>query len=89
MMPRTTLDSYYTHGEDHNGTYMLLATVYGWQHPVACRAICPDGKTRTVRLSQAADTFFSWPGRVTIGKRTVRGFVSIEDERYIFTPYQF
>lgn len=52
----------------------------GWHHPHAARAMCPDGKVRTVRLSQAADTFFTWParGRATAGGRTVRGYVGYD-----------
>ena len=61
----------------------------GWQHPVAIRgALCPDGRRRTVRLNQDADTYFSWPGRTTtIGGRSVRGFVMTEDDDWKFTPY--
>jgi hypothetical protein len=50
-----------------------------WRNPVSCRAICPDGKTRRVRLNQAPDTFFSWSGRVTIGGKTRKCFVSADD----------
>jgi len=67
-----------------------VVTGYGeWQHPVAIRkALCPDGVRRTIRLNQQADTYFSWPGRTTIKGRSVRGFVTTENDDYTFTPYQ-
>lgn len=61
-------------------------------HPDTCiRCLCPDGKRRTVRLGLDADTAFSWPGRCSIGGKTVRGFVTgcelmgQEDRRFV--PY--
>lgn len=66
-----------------------LITGYGpWHHPIAVRgALCPDGRRRTVRLNQSADTYFSWPGRTTIGGRSVRGAVySTQDGDYTFEP---
>jgi hypothetical protein len=48
-----------------------------WRHPQVVRgALCPDGKRRSVTLGQAADTYFSWPGRASINGRTVSGFVT-------------
>lgn len=48
-----------------------------WQHPYkAVDVLCFDGKRRTVRLNLEASTWFCWPGRCTIGKKTVRGYVS-------------
>lgn len=48
-----------------------------WQHPwYVLNCLCEDGKRRTIRLNQAADTFFSWPGRASIGGKTVRGYVT-------------
>lgn len=51
-----------------------------WQHPWIIRNImCPDGRRRTAYLGQDADTFFSWPARVKIAGKWVRGFVSGPD----------
>ena len=50
-----------------------------WGHPHAAYALCLDGKVRKVRLNQAADTWFSWPGMVTIKGVTVRGFITGTD----------
>ncbi len=48
-----------------------------WQHPWLIRNIlCPDGRRRTAYLGPDADTFFSWPARVKIAGRWVKGFVS-------------
>lgn len=48
-----------------------------WGHPHAVKdAICEDGKRRTVRLNQQADSAFSWPGRTSINGKTVRGYVT-------------
>lgn len=48
-----------------------------WDHPWLMRNVeCPDGKRRTVYLSPYADTSFSWPGRVKIQGRWIKGFVS-------------
>lgn len=51
-----------------------------WGHPHAAYAICFDGKVRKVRLSQQTDSFFSWPGRVTIKGVTVRGYIAFTDD---------
>lgn len=46
-------------------------------HPDTCiRCLCEDGKRRTIRLGIDADTYFSWPGRTSIGGKTVRGYVT-------------
>jgi len=67
------------------------ATWYGnsfWSHPWYVRGvICADGKRRTVRLNEAPDTYFSYPGRASIGGRTVRGFVHTDDQDTYFTVY--
>ena len=62
-----------------------------WGHLSHCiDALCEDGKRRTVRLGVDADTFFSWPGRASVGGRTVRGFVtSYEREEDGVRDYRF
>lgn len=49
----------------------------------------PDGAKRVV-LCGLPDTFFSIPARARVNKRTVKGFVSVNESRtgFIFTPYQ-
>lgn len=43
------------------------------------RAMCSDGKVRNLkRIAQTADTFFSIPAAVNVGKRTVSGYVTVE-----------
>jgi hypothetical protein len=52
-----------------------------WGRPRLVRnARCPDGRRRTVYLGADADTFFSWPGRVSIAGRWVRGFVAVQTD---------
>lgn len=57
---------------------------YFWK---SVQASCPDGRVRKVRArhhvfdgSMAADTFFSVPARVSVGKKTVTGYLSCTDE---------
>jgi hypothetical protein len=61
-----------------NGTGMIT-NGNPWQHPYAALARCPDGKIRRVRLNREADTFFSWPGRVSAYGKTMRGYVTKAD----------
>lgn len=56
-----------------------------WNHPSHCiGALCDDGKRRIVRLNLQADTLWSWPGRASVGGRTVRGWVEARDGDYLF-----
>ncbi len=62
-------------------------------HPDTCiRCLCEDGKRRTVRLGIDADSYFSWPGRASIGGRTVRGYVTgrelLGQKAYAFITYK-
>ena len=60
-----------------------------WQHPYKARArLEGDGRILTIRLNQAPDTAFSWGGRTTVGKKSVRGFVHNVDGQLFFTPYK-
>lgn len=54
-----------------------------WQHPVIARAEFSDGVIRTVRLNQQADTYFSWSGRTSYKRHTVRCFVTCEDGKVL------
>ena len=58
-----------------------------WEHLRAAYALCFDGKVRKVRLNQQADTWYSWPGRVTINGVTVRGYVTGTDDGLEFVLY--
>jgi hypothetical protein len=61
-----------------------------WQHAWYVRdALCEDGRRRTVRLNQQADTYFSWAGRTTIGGKSVRGFVSGDDKETTFIAFKY
>lgn len=68
-------------GDETTGMYALKQSM--WQHPIIALAEFPDGKIRTVRLNQSADSFFSWPGRTSYKRRTVKCFVCCEDGRYM------
>jgi hypothetical protein len=88
-MAKNNVAGYYqtTRRPEAKGTARYL--VGPWQHTVAFDAICPDGKVRRVRANQSPDTFFSHPGRCTIGKRTVRGYVTVgQDGEYLFNIYR-
>lgn len=63
-------------------------------HPM--KAICPDGKTRTVRVrayyacghvALHADTAFSVPARCQVNGKTVTGFVTPEDGYAFFQDH--
>lgn len=45
---------------------------------VIAKAMCEDGVVRTIRLnSTGPDTFFSHPGRTSIKRKSVRGYVTM------------
>lgn len=54
-----------------------ITTCAPWGLNVACRAICPDGRVRSVRIAQTADTFFSTPASVRVRGKTVSGYVTV------------
>ena len=45
----------------------------------AIGALCADGVRRTVRLTNGTPTGKTWPGRASIGGKTVRGYVRTPD----------
>jgi hypothetical protein len=53
------------------------------------RAYClfPDGKMRVVQCG-IPDTFFSIPAIVSIAGNRIRGFITSEEEGFIFNPYK-
>jgi hypothetical protein len=72
------------YGETRNygrGTSITVRSPWGLY--VSAKALCSDGKVRTVsRISITADTFFSVPAAVTVYKngarRTVSGYITFE-----------
>lgn len=59
------------------GTYLDMR--YPWGTYVAGRALCSDGRVRTLkRIAETADTFFSVPAAVTVHGRTVSGYVTVD-----------
>lgn len=56
-----------------------LTQSFPWGLYVGGKALCSDGKVRTLkRISETADTFFSVPAAVTVKGRTVAGYVTVE-----------
>ena len=49
------------------------------------RAICSDGKVRTITVG-IPDTYFTIPGHTTINGKYTRGYVSVNDDgEYVFS----
>ena len=56
-----------------------LETAGPWQVFIGARALCPDGKVRKVkRIGQVGDTFFSIPAAISLKRKTVTGFLTIQ-----------
>ena len=56
-----------------------LTQSYPWGLFIGGRALCSDGKVRALkRIAPTADSFFSVPASVTVGGRTVAGYVTVE-----------
>jgi hypothetical protein len=56
-----------------------LDQTYPWGWFTGGRVLCADGQVRSLkRIAPTADTFFSIPASVTVGRRTVAGYVTIE-----------
>lgn len=49
---------------------------------------CEDGVCRTAFATAEADTFFSIPACVYVGKKTVSGFLTYDEEGYRFVVNQ-
>lgn len=47
-------------------------------------AVCDDNQRRTAYITGEPDTFFSVPARVNVGKRSVSGWLGVEDGLYRF-----
>lgn len=48
-------------------------------------ALCADGRARRALVANHADTFFTVPARVSVGGKTVTGFLWIDDGVTKFT----
>ena len=64
-----------------NGPWVQLVGVLG--------AICDDGVARTVHRIGVPDTFFSAPGVVYVGGKTVSGFVTCDESGYKFKAFEY
>lgn len=61
------------------GEHTHLLVDYPWGRFAGGRVMCSDGKVRSLkRISECADTFFSVPAAVNVGKVTVSGYVTVE-----------
>jgi hypothetical protein len=50
---------------------------------------CSDGESRTIRRIGVPDTAFSAPGDTRVKGKTVTGFVTCDEEGYIFIANEF
>lgn len=58
-----------------SGTYVVNQLPWGLF--VSAKALCSDGKVRTVsRIAQTADTFFSIPASIRVKGKTVAGYIT-------------
>ena len=63
----------YAHGTE-------LRTRQPWGINTYCRAVCPDGKVRTMsRIAIVADTFWTIPAKVNVRGVSVKGYVDFVD----------
>lgn len=61
-----------------------------WATYVGGKAKCSDGKIRKLkRIAICADTFFSVQASVNVGKKTVAGYVSTDEEGVKFHAYTY
>ena len=49
-------------------------------------AVCPDGTRRMAYATGEPDSYFSIPARIRVRGTIARGFLSLEDGRWLFTP---
>lgn len=69
------------------GTALTVSYPWGWNVRRGTRALCSDGKVRSVvRISETADTFFSIPAAVKVNGKTVSGYVTLETLEGWSTP---
>lgn len=67
---------------------MIARIVYGGgmaRIPVkAVNVMCPDGNRRAVDLDHKHDDFLGMSGKVRVGKRAARGYITHYDDDLIF-----
>jgi hypothetical protein len=68
------------HYNRHDGGYLSLAKVEGCP--------CEDGVARTAHATAEADTFFTIPACVYVGRKTVGGFLTSGEDGWHFTVYR-
>lgn len=78
----------------HHGRHTHLIVEYPWGWYRGGRVMCSDGKVRSLkRIADTADTFFSVPAAVNVGKRTVSGYVTIDEVNgesvVLFIAYEY
>lgn len=52
------------------------------------RCPCEDGRRRTAFATAEADTFFSVPACVYVGRKTVGGFLASDEDGWRFVTYK-
>ena len=63
----------------HYGHDTYLVSTQPWGLYRGGRALCSDGKVRTLaRIAETADTFFAVPAAVKVNGKTVSGYVTFE-----------
>lgn len=72
-----------------NGTSLIVCMP--WSTFVGGKALCSDGKVRTIkRIAATADTFYSIPASVTVDGKTVAGYVGVDDDNTVkFHSYTY
>lgn len=66
------------------GTFLTQSFPWGMYRHAA--GLCSDGKVRSAcRIAPTPDTFFSIPGSVKVGGKTVSGYFSHEDIQGVTT----
>lgn len=54
-----------------------------------CPINAPDISTRTVYITGEANTYFSIPAAITFKRKTIKGFVTCDENGYLFHPNNF
>lgn len=68
-----------------NGSTRLTVTrPWGFYVTAGSRVLCSDGKVRALhRIAETADTFFSIPASIRIGRKIVTGYVTTQEQSWI------
>ena len=61
-------------------TGLVISQPWGQYHKTGSRALCSDGKIRSLAyLAQSADTFFSVPAAIRVKGKYITGYVTTEE----------